>query len=70
MAKKQPDWVNGSQPLVLTVPEVAALLRVSQRLMYELVAEGGIRSVKIGRRVVIPRSAVDELLAGEMTSAS
>jgi excisionase family DNA binding protein len=45
------------------VPEVAEILGCSQRHVYELVAAGVIRKVPhMGRRVLIPRDAVDALL--------
>lgn len=50
--------------LVLTPQEVAAMLRVSSRHVYEMVQQGEIRAVRLGRRVLIPAAAVDELLAG------
>ena len=47
---------------VWTVSEAAVLLGVSQAHAYELVARGQLRHVRLGRRVVIPKRAVDELL--------
>jgi excisionase family DNA binding protein len=42
-------------PLVLTVEEVAAALRVSRTTAYEGVRTGEIPSVRIGRSIRIPR---------------
>ena len=39
----------------LTVPEAAELLRISRNLTYELVAEKVLPSIRLGRRVVVPR---------------
>ena len=47
---------------VWTVSEAAVLLGVSQAHAYELVARGQLRHVRLGRRVVVPKRAVDELL--------
>jgi excisionase family DNA binding protein len=47
---------------VWTVTEAAVLLGVSRAHAYELVARGQLRHVRLGRRVVIPKRAVDELL--------
>jgi excisionase family DNA binding protein len=47
---------------VWTVSEAAVLLGVSRAHAYELVARGQLRHVRLGRRVVIPKRAVDELL--------
>jgi len=48
--------------LVLTVDEVAYLLNISRGLAYELVARGELPAIKLGRRIVIPRVAMEELL--------
>jgi excisionase family DNA binding protein len=47
---------------VWTVSEAAVLLGVSRAHAYELVARGQLRHVRLGRRVVVPKRAVDELL--------
>lgn len=47
---------------VLTVRELAALLRIGINNAYQLVREGTIRSVRVGRQYRIPRRAVDEYL--------
>lgn len=49
--------------LTMTVPEAADAIGVSTRHLYELVRTGQFPAVRLGRRVIIPRSAVDELLA-------
>ena len=48
--------------LTLTVDQAASLLGISRGLAYELVARGELRSVRLGRRIVVPRRVVDELL--------
>ena len=45
-------------PLLLTVPETARLLRISRNLAYELVARGELPSVRFGRVIRIPRSVL------------
>ena len=44
----------------LTVPEAAALLRISRNLAYELVAQGVLPSIRLGRRIRIPRDLLDQ----------
>jgi excisionase family DNA binding protein len=51
-----------ANPRVWTVSEAAVLLGVSRAHAYELVARGQLRHVRLGRRVVVPKRAVDELL--------
>ena len=48
--------------LVLTVSEAAKLLGISRGLAYEAVRLGQIPSLRIGRRIVVPRAAFLKLL--------
>jgi excisionase family DNA binding protein len=48
---------------VLTVTEAAGLLGISRALAYQLVGRGQIPAVHLGRRIVVPRRAIDALLA-------
>jgi excisionase family DNA binding protein len=49
----------------LKVPEVAEVLRIARSRAYELVAEGQIPAVKIGRSVRVPRNELDRWLADQ-----
>ena len=49
---------------IMTVDEVAKLLRLSRNAAYEAVARKEIPSVRIGRRILVPRAGVDALLNG------
>ena len=51
------------EKLTITVPEAAQLLGVSRMTAYSAVREGTIPSLRIGRRVLVPRAALDRLLA-------
>ena len=57
-----PASPTGSDRLVLTVDEAAYLLNISRGLAYELVAQRELPAIRLGRRIVIPRVAVEELL--------
>ena len=48
----------------MSVPEAARLLGVSRMTAYSAVREGTIPSLRIGRRVLVPRAELDRLLAG------
>ena len=48
--------------VVYDVPSVAALLGVSRNHAYGMVREGVIPSVRLGRRLLVPRAALDEWL--------
>jgi excisionase family DNA binding protein len=49
--------------LTVTVPEAAKLLGISRMSAYTAVREGVIPSLRIGRRILIPRLALERLLA-------
>lgn len=42
-------------PLMLSVPEAAAVLGISQAGAYELVRTDGFPSLKVGSRIVVPK---------------
>ena len=48
--------------LALTVEEAAEVLRLSRCTVLELVGEGRLRVVRVGRRVIIPTKAVEDFL--------
>ena len=55
--------VPAEDSALLTVEEVASLLRVSPRTVRRLIACGDLRALKIRRSVRVPRQAVEALLA-------
>ena len=50
-------------PMVLCVEALMPILGVGRNKAYELVRSGQIRSIKVGRRYLIPRNAIAEFLA-------
>jgi excisionase family DNA binding protein len=50
-------------PEVLTAREAAAILRVGRNQLYQAVARGEVRAVRIGRSIRIPKQALLDLLA-------
>jgi excisionase family DNA binding protein len=58
---RQRTGTDGERP-ILTVSEAADLLRLSRSFAYELVARGELPSVRLGRRIVIPRAAIERML--------
>jgi excisionase family DNA binding protein len=50
-------------PLLLSVAEVALLLRIHRTTVYDLLATGELRSTTLGRRRLIPRAALEEFVA-------
>lgn len=45
-------------PLMLTVEETARVLRIGRNSAYEAVAGGSIPSIRIGRKIRVPRRAL------------
>lgn len=54
---------NSDLPIALTVPEVSCLLRVGRNRGYELIRSGAIRSIRVGRKIRVPRQAVLDFLS-------
>jgi excisionase family DNA binding protein len=50
------------EPLVYSPNEARKLLKISRGLIYEAINTGRIPSIRIGRRILIPRSGLEKLL--------
>ena len=48
----------------MTVEEAAVVLGISRTSAYECVRRGELRAIRLGRRLLVPRLVVDQLLAG------
>ena len=55
--------------LTISVEEAAHLLGISRGLAYEMVRTGKIPSIRFGRRLLVPRQALNKLLEIPSTSA-
>lgn len=51
-------------PVLYRVEEAAEALRLSRSVIYELIRSGRLRTVKEGRRRLVPVVALDEYVAG------
>ena len=49
-------------PLLLTIPDAARVLAIGRTTMYELVADGAIEVVHIGRCARVPTEAIRDFL--------
>lgn len=58
-------YLTGMQGEVLTVEEVAKLLRVSRKTVEKLIYAKKLHAVKVGRVWRIPRAAVEAFLGGK-----
>lgn len=45
---------------LLSIPEAAARASIGRTLMYDLIGRGEVRTLRAGRRVLIPESALSE----------
>jgi excisionase family DNA binding protein len=54
----------------IDVPEAARQLGLSRNAAYEAVKRGEIPAVRIGRRLFVPRHAIDHLLAQASAKSS
>jgi excisionase family DNA binding protein len=52
-----------TESLVLDVPEAGRLLHLSRATAYALAAQGVIPTIRFGKRLLVPRKALEELLA-------
>lgn len=49
-------------PLLITVPELAKILRVGKNKAYELVNDGSIKAIKIGTKIKVPKAHLIEFM--------
>ena len=53
------------QRLTMTVEEAATALGISRATAYDAVSRGEIPAIRIGRRILIPKVALEKLLDGD-----
>ncbi len=61
---------EGSEPTFLTTREVAELLRVKERKVYDLAASGGIPCRRVTGKLLFPRAEIEAWLAGTAGEAA
>jgi excisionase family DNA binding protein len=54
--------MTDSNKLTLSVPETATLFGISRAHAYELVARKELPALRLGRRLVVPRKALETML--------
>jgi excisionase family DNA binding protein len=59
---RSPD-VSREEPVVLTVPQAAKLLQVSENHLYSLIAQNAVPHVRLGKLIRIPRWGLLEYIA-------
>jgi excisionase family DNA binding protein len=53
---------NNEEPHVYSPDEARKILKISRGLIYEAIRKGQIPSIRIGRRILIPRYGLEKLL--------
>lgn len=56
-------------PAMLTVEEAALFLRISRNLAYELVRQGALPHLRLGRRLLVPRQTLERWVEEQSTRA-
>ena len=54
--------LSGNTPSVFSVDEVAKILRIARVSVYQAIERGELPSIRFGRRILIPRTALERLL--------
>ena len=57
--------MHDDKRLVLTVTEAAVALGISRTHAYDLIARGELPSLRLGRRIVVPRRGLERLVDGD-----
>ncbi len=60
-----PRYATIDKRLCVTVPEAAEMLGISRNFAYQLVKEGKLPSIRFGKRILIPRVALEKMLEKE-----
>lgn len=61
------NWrrANNGAALLVSVAEAAKLLGISHNLAYDLVREGRLPHINLGRRILVPRRGLEDWIARE-----
>jgi hypothetical protein len=61
-----PFWTEGSieslRPLVVTVLEARALLRIGNTLFWKLVAQGQLETIRLSAKTLVPVASIERLI--------
>jgi len=51
-----------SYPDVVSVEEIQQILRIGKNAVYQLLKDGAIKSIKVGKRYVVPKKYIIDFL--------
>ena len=58
------QYNSNTEPLVYTIAEAAALLKIGRSLVYNLANNGELPVIRLSKRILIPRKALLDMLEG------
>lgn len=67
MELQQGDSVDLGERLTLSIPEAAQRCGVSERTLYKLASEGAFPALRFGRRITVPRVALQAWIDARTT---
>ena len=67
--KKAGVIIMENDKLTLTVDETAKCLGIGRNSAYEAVARGEIPVIKVGKRLLVPKAALEKLLDGRLSKS-
>jgi excisionase family DNA binding protein len=62
--------MSNTEALTLSVDQTAKLLGLSRNGAYEAIARGEVPSIRIGRRLLVPRVALERMLSNAVREAA
>ena len=63
-------WRNKPVALAHQVPAACDRLGIGRTMLYELIKDGRIKAIKIGRRTLIPETELQRLISEQLESAA
>jgi excisionase family DNA binding protein len=57
---------SAAPKLILTIDEAAGVLRISRQSAYEAARRGEIPTIRLGRRILVPRRSLEKLIGAEI----
>jgi excisionase family DNA binding protein len=58
-----PSQLPSETPPLMNVEEAARVLRISRNAAYALIAEDRLPAIRLGKRLIVPRSGIERLIA-------
>jgi excisionase family DNA binding protein len=56
--------LRGDDPRLRSIKQATFELGIGRSVLYELIAAGKLKTVRVGRRRLVPREAIEEFIAG------